>query len=461
MRFRGVVREYEGVLGTLMRALDLCLIMSAGALAALAYLGEVPDTPKSYWLAISIGALLCLSLFPNFGIYRGWRGDSLGKELRAITIALAISFSAMTAITFAIKSGQDFSRIWFIAWGATSWLFLAISRVVLRRTLRELRRRGWNQRRIIILGSAHSVEALSNGLISAPWTGLVIRQVLTLDEFTSGIADDDAFLVKLVRNLAIDEVWVALPIRHEAAIQSIQKALRYSTVDLRYVPDISSLQLLNHSIAEVAGFPVINLTSSGMSESDLLLKTIEDRLLAAIGLCLVSPLLLVIAAGVRLSSPGPILFRQKRWGLNGGEITVLKFRTMRLEASLDVKQATRADPRVTPFGRFLRQTSLDELPQLVNVLKGDMSIVGPRPHAVAHNEIYRDLVEKYMSRHKIKPGITGWAQVNGYRGETDTVDKMRRRVEHDLYYIENWSLGLDCKIIVRTIIEVLRDPNAY
>lgn len=211
----------------------------------------------------------------------------------------------------------------------------------------------------------------------------------------------------------------------------------------------------------MAGFPVINLTSSGMSESDLLLKTIEDRLLAAIGLCLVSPLLLVIAAGVRLSSPGPILFLQKRWGLNGEEITVLKFRTMRLEASLDVKQATRADPRVTPFGRFLRQTSLDELPQLVNVLKGDMSIVGPRPHAVAHNEIYRDLVEKYMSRHKIKPGITGWAQVNGYRGETDTVDKMRRRVEHDLYYIENWSLGLDCKIIVRTIIEVLRDPNAY
>jgi len=193
-----------------------------------------------------------------------------------------------------------------------------------------------------------------------------------------------------------------------------------------------------------------------------MLKSISDFVLGTLILILISPLLLVLAAGVKLSSPGPVLFRQRRYGLDGRQITVYKFRTMVvLEDGEEIKQATRDDQRITPFGRFLRRTSLDELPQFINVVQGRMSIVGPRPHAVAHNETYRKLINGYMVRHKVKPGITGWAQVNGLRGETDTVDKMRQRIEYDLGYLRNWSLRLDLQIIAKTIFLVFRDGRAY
>jgi Undecaprenyl-phosphate glucose phosphotransferase len=223
------------------------------------------------------------------------------------------------------------------------------------------------------------------------------------------------------------------------------------------------LHLLNQSLTEVAGFPVVELANPSEDGVNGLLKLIEDRLLSALILLLISPLLLAIAVGVKLSSSGPVLFRQKRLGLNGEEITVLKFRSMRVhaEATGKVTQATKNDARVTPFGAFLRRTSLDELPQFFNVLCGEMSIVGPRPHALAHNEQYKELIERYMLRHLMKPGITGWAQVNGFRGETDTLEKMEKRVEYDLYYIENWSLWFDLRIIALTIVRGFRDGNAY
>jgi putative colanic acid biosynthesis UDP-glucose lipid carrier transferase len=193
-----------------------------------------------------------------------------------------------------------------------------------------------------------------------------------------------------------------------------------------------------------------------------MLKSASDFVLASLILLLISPLLLALAVGVKLSSPGPVLFRQRRYGLDGRQITVYKFRTMTVqEDGEQVKQATRDDERITPFGRFLRRSSLDELPQFINVLQGRMSIVGPRPHAVAHNEMYRKLINGYMVRHKVKPGITGWAQINGLRGETDTVEKMRQRIEYDLGYLRNWSLRLDLHIILKTVLLIFRDGRAY
>jgi putative colanic acid biosynthesis UDP-glucose lipid carrier transferase len=212
----------------------------------------------------------------------------------------------------------------------------------------------------------------------------------------------------------------------------------------------------------VNGVPVVGLCETPFTGINQFVKRAEDLVLASLIIVLISPLLLGVALGVKLSSPGPVLFRQRRNGLDGREIVVWKFRSMRtMDDGAVVRQATRGDPRITPFGAFIRRTSLDELPQFFNVLQGQMSIVGPRPHAVAHNDEYRELIRAYMVRHKVKPGITGWAQVNGHRGETDTLDKMRARVEYDLEYLHHWSLGLDLRIIARTVALVLGDRHAY
>jgi Undecaprenyl-phosphate glucose phosphotransferase len=230
-----------------------------------------------------------------------------------------------------------------------------------------------------------------------------------------------------------------------------------------FVPDIYGFQLLNHAIGEVAGFPVIHLMQSPLSGAKGYVKAIEDRVLAALILLAASPLMMLIIIGVRLSSPGPILFRQLRGGLQGERILVWKFRTMRHqeEAAGQVTQATPADQRVTPFGAFLRRTSLDELPQFFNVLRGDMSIVGPRPHAVEHDKFYRQKIDAYMLRHHVKPGISGWAQINGWRGETGEIEKMEMRIKHDLYYVNNWSLWFDLRIIFRTIFTMFVGKNAH
>jgi putative colanic acid biosynthesis UDP-glucose lipid carrier transferase len=229
------------------------------------------------------------------------------------------------------------------------------------------------------------------------------------------------------------------------------------------VLDIFGLDLLNHSITDLAGFPVLNISASPMMGINRVVKAFEDRLLGLIFALLTMPLLAIIALGVELTSKGPILFKQKRLGWDGRIINVYKFRTMyeHTEANETVTQACQNDSRVTPFGKLLRRTSLDELPQFINVLQGKMSIVGPRPHALKHNEQYKESIHTYMQRHRVKPGITGWAQVNGWRGETDTLEKMQKRVEFDLYYINNWSLAFDMKIILLTIFRGFVDKNAY
>jgi putative colanic acid biosynthesis UDP-glucose lipid carrier transferase len=366
----------------------------------------------------------------------------------------------LTFFAFVTKTGPDFSRGWFLIWLSLGWVVLLAGRIVLRLFQRSMRQRGFNLRRVAIVGSPSMMEHLATRLADTPWAGLVVAASFSAtDGEDTGFAD----LVARVRDGGIDQVWIALPLREEATIHHVQHALRHTTVDIRYVPDISSFTLLNHSVSEIAGLPVINLSSSGLDSLDRLTKIIEDRVLALLIILVCSPLMLLIAMGVKLSSPGPVLFRQKRSGLGGETITILKFRSMMMhtEPAGGVTQARRDDPRVTSFGSFLRRTSLDELPQFFNVLAGDMSIVGPRPHAVEHNEQYKVLVSSYMARHKIKPGITGWAQVNGFRGETDTLEKMQKRVEHDLHYIENWSLGLDLKIIALTLVKGFSTPDGY
>ena len=260
----------------------------------------------------------------------------------------------------------------------------------------------------------------------------------------------------------VQEVYITLPLGTQPRIIELLAQLQGTTASVLYVPDVFGITIIQGRIQDMNGLPVVGLCETPFTGTNQLVKRVSDVALSAVILVLTAPFLLAIALAVKLSSPGPAIFKQRRNGLGGEEIVVYKFRSMTTgEDGGTVRQAKRQDPRVTRLGAFLRKTSLDELPQFVNVLQGRMSIVGPRPHAVAHNEQYRQLIRAYMVRHKVKPGITGWAQIHGHRGETDTVEKMQARVEYDLEYLRNWSLALDFQIVARTIKLVFFDRNAY
>jgi putative colanic acid biosysnthesis UDP-glucose lipid carrier transferase len=259
-----------------------------------------------------------------------------------------------------------------------------------------------------------------------------------------------------------DIIYIALPMTSQPRILNLLNELRDTTASIYFVPDIFIADLVQARVDSINGIPVVAVCETPFFGISGLMKTASDYLIAAIALTVLLPVMLLTALAVKVSSPGPVLFKQRRYGVDGKEILVYKFRTMIvLEDGVTVRQATRDDDRITRVGRFLRKTSLDELPQLINVLQGRMSVVGPRPHAVSHNEMYRKLIDGYMVRHKVKPGVTGWAQVNGLRGETDTVEKMQRRIEYDLTYLRNWSIQLDLYIILKSALLLLGDRTAH
>jgi len=265
-----------------------------------------------------------------------------------------------------------------------------------------------------------------------------------------------------IRSRSIKLVFITLPLGSQPRIIELLERLQETTASIYFVPDVFGISIIQGRLQDMSGVPVVGICETPFTGTNRLMKRLSDVILSLLILLLIAPIMLAVATGVKLSSPGPVIFRQRRNGLNGEEIIVYKFRSMTAMDNGDVvRQATKGDVRITPFGAFIRKTSLDELPQFINVLQGRMSIVGPRPHAVAHNEMYRQLIKAYMVRHKVKPGITGWAQVNGHRGETDTIDKMQARVEYDLEYLRNWSLGLDLVIILRTLKSMAADAKAY
>jgi putative colanic acid biosynthesis UDP-glucose lipid carrier transferase len=269
-------------------------------------------------------------------------------------------------------------------------------------------------------------------------------------------------VVNFVQCNAIDAIYISLPVSGDSRLYGLINQLRDTTASVYVLPDVLSFDTIQARVVEIDGLPALSIYDTPFDGTRGLIKRAMDIVMASIALLMIWPLLAAIAVGVKLSSKGPVLFKQHRYGLNGEEIEVYKFRSMTVcENGAEVRQATRFDARITPFGKFLRSTSLDELPQIINVLEGKMSLVGPRPHAVAHNEQYRKLIEGYMFRHKVRPGITGWAQVNGLRGETETIDKMSKRVEYDLDYMRHWSLWMDIKIIFKTIALVFGDSKAY
>lgn len=296
------------------------------------------------------------------------------------------------------------------------------------------------------------------GFFDDRWPGRLSENKQQPEKLLGSIASAAEF----VKAYNVQHIYIALPLSAQPRILTLLDELRDTTASIYFVPDILSFDLIQASFSTINGIPIVAVCESPFVGINSIIKRVSDVVLSLSILLLIAPLMLTIAVGVKLSSPGPVLFKQRRYGLDGKEIVIYKFRSMTvMEDDEQVSQATRNDPRITRLGSFLRKTSLDELPQFFNVLQGRMSIVGPRPHAISHNEMYRNLIKGYMIRHKVKPGITGWAQINGFRGETETLEKMQARIDYDLDYLRNWSLFLDLLIIFKTIGVVLEAKNAY
>lgn len=461
-------RQYGLAFGVLHRVLDATLIVVMLYVAAWTY--EVPVDHRMH-LAGAWAIALFLLFGESRGLYASWRTLHLRDEAVRITLIWSAVAFILVFVSFLTKTTAEFSRVTMVGWSFLVPVALMAERTLIRSLLHLVREKGFNTRSYAIVGAGEAARKIVKAIDGEKWMGMKLVGIYddrSADRLVKeGVNDLTVHgslpdLVKACRAGKIDYVYIALSMKAEKRIMGLVNQLADTTASVYFVPDLFISDLMNSRWMSVGGMPVVSVFESPFFGVDGWLKRLEDLVIGSLILAIAAIPMLLIAIGVKVTSSGPVFFKQRRYGLNGKVVEVWKFRTMRvLEDGDKVEQATRNDPRVTPFGAFLRKTSLDELPQFFNVLGGSMSIVGPRPHAVAHNEQYRRLIHGYMLRHKVKPGITGWAQINGWRGETDTIEKMRRRLDYDLEYVRNWSLWLDIRIIGLTIVKGFVGKNAY
>ena len=448
-------------------------IMLCGTLPLVQWLTQQPLN-QSTTICSLVACVFLFLIGELFGIYRPGRGRSADHEVGLATMAWTVSYICLLMLGIFTRTSDTFARSSIVAWYFVGGLFVLSTHMCVRAILESLGRRGYGARKTAIVGANRlGLEVAINAKRSTD-SGLLV--VGFFDDRGDGRGDgrraevtqdmppflgDSNRLMEMVASGEIDTVLITLPMRAEKRIQSVLDRLANTTASAYIVPDFFVFELLHSRWTHVGGLPVVSVFESPMYGVDGWLKRALDVSISLVGVVLVSPILLICALLVKFSSPGPVFFRQKRYGLDGKEILVWKFRSMSTcDNGPIVIQATKNDPRITPVGSILRKTSLDELPQLFNVILGSMSLVGPRPHANAHNEHFRKLIRGYMMRHKVKPGITGLAQVEGSRGETDTVEKMEARISLDHRYIRDWSIWMDIKILFKTIFVVLR-RDAY
>lgn len=437
-------------LALLAALVEFGLVLLAGLLAYAVRFGDFTiRSPYGAGVAVMAGAVVLIQALA--GCYQSWRGVGLLRQLGRVYSAWLLASALLASLAVLLHVSGHYSRIWFVGSAALGIFAITVFRLSIYAALRRARVRGQNLKRVVVVAAASGEAAIHARMGNFQEYGYRVTQVVTLRHEPGW----DDTLGAAVQAAAAHELWLCLPLEEGAMIRRIVRAVQNLLIDVRYIPDLSDMPLLNQQVGEVAGMLTLDLNRSPMVGPMRWVKRSEDLLIGGLLSILILPVCLIVAIGIKCSSPGPVLFKQYRTGINGKRFKVYKFRSMSVhqESAGAVTQAFQGDPRITPIGAFLRRTSLDELPQFYNVLQGRMSIVGPRPHALAHNDYYKDLVESYMQRHKVKPGITGWAQVNGYRGETDTLDKMEKRVEYDLWYINHWSLGLDLRIIVMTVFK--------
>ncbi|MFM4168331.1 undecaprenyl-phosphate glucose phosphotransferase [Klebsiella pneumoniae subsp. ozaenae] len=413
--------------------------------------------------------LTVLAIFQMIGgitdFYRSWRGVDLSAEIILIfknwTLSLLLSLGG-----FSLLADLNIEYIIFLQWFFIVCFGFFVCRLSIRIILGMLRKIGYNTRKVAVAGSLPAGLNLLRTFQNAPWLGFVVKGIY--DDIKIDSYEDVPYggtlseLVEDARSGKIDRIYIAMSMKDETRLRDIISQLTDTTCSVLLIPDVFTFNILQSRTEEINGVPVVPLFDTPLNGINMVFKRIEDVVVSSIILLLISPVLCTIAVIVKVTSPGPVIFRQIRYGMDGKPIRVWKFRSMTvMENDTKVIQATKNDVRVTKVGKFLRRTSLDELPQFFNVLFGQMSVVGPRPHAVSHNEQYRSLIQGYMLRHKVKPGITGLAQINGWRGETDTLEKMEKRIEYDLMYIRSWSVWLDLKIIFLTVFKGFINKSAY
>lgn len=456
----GLIRPHNAKLAMLQRLLDGMIVIFT--LFTCNLMLDVSPTAR-YELIATWAAMFFLFFAEARGVYHSWRLDPIGRELRQVLVAWVLVGCSLVFLAFLTKTSANYSRRVIVSWLIVAPALLVLLRIAVRMWLHALRKRGRNSRTLAFAGAGKQAKRLLEQIAKMPWVGLnsvgIYDDCEHENQPLQGKLSD---MVADVRSGKIDYVYITLPSTAEPRTLQLINELADTTATVCVIPDLFVFDLLHARWSSIGNIPVVSVFESPFYGVDGWLKRAEDVALGSLILTLVALPMLLIAIGVKLSSPGPVLFKQRRYGLNGQVIEVLKFRTMHVcEDGGNIVQAKNGDPRVSRFGALLRKFSLDELPQFFNVLQGTMSIVGPRPHAVAHNEQYRQLIHGYMLRHKVKPGITGWAQVNGWRGETDSLDKMQKRIEFDLSYMRNWSLWLDIKIIFLTTFTGFSGKNAY
>ena len=405
-----------------------------------------------YLFLIVIGSLLLPAVGELLGLYQPWRGRSLYTMLGVYSLSWMATIALISLLLVATHTTQSFSRLWM---GTAALCVLSAgmaTRSALYVYLRRLRARGANIKRVLLIGHSSNIKRLENRLQEMSYAGYKIKEAFVDDNSDNFIESIAALTARCAFERDFDEIWLSYPLSDGEKIRRLSANLIGIPVSVRYFPDLTDIRLLNHRMAQVVGLYSLELNYSPLASTPLrLVKTVEDRILGLLIFVAFIPVMLLIAGLIKWKMGGPVLFKQYRHGIDGKRFRIYKFRTMSIHHAKHTQQACYGDPRITPLGAFLRRTSLDELPQLYNVLQGRMSLVGPRPHAMDHNEYYKDVIEDYMQRHRVKPGMTGWAQVHGWRGNTEQLQDMKKRVEYDLYYIDNWSLGLDLKILIMTL----------
>lgn len=416
---------------------------------------HTPQVTHQSILLIASTALMINMILSQLNGYRPLRARHVLDWVGPISGAVLMAFGVLLLALWLLRDINIYSRLWLITWLVANWCVLLLIRAFGFVLLRFLHQQGLHHRKLMIVGDISVAEPVMKRIQCHPECGYDVTRIWS--------ANDDEALVWFVEKEGVQDVWIVLPLSAERRIARLLSMLRNYHVDVRYIPDMTGFGLLNHRSTTLLGIPMLDLSISPISDPlNRFIKRCEDILLGVLLVLLATPMAIVIALLIKLSSRGPVLFKQVRGGFDGQSIMVYKFRTMYVhEVGVALKQAIPEDERVTPIGRLLRRTSMDELPQLFNVLQGRMSLVGPRPHALEHDEHFKRLITNYVMRYRIKPGITGWAQVHGWRGETNTREKLEQRVLYDLFYIENWSLGMDLKILLMTIVQVIRGQNAY
>ncbi|SCZ67359.1 undecaprenyl-phosphate glucose phosphotransferase [Thiohalomonas denitrificans] len=414
-----------------------------------------------------IGGLSLIFFNQATGVYTGWRGRSLFAGFKLILQAWGLTWMFLIVFAFMLKDGASFSRVTVTAWALITPIGLLAYRIVIRAILGRLRAQGWSTRRVAIVGAGQLGQRIAKTLNESKMLGY--NPVAFYDD-RSGLTGTKVEGIPVVGTIdhllacrlleeQYDEIHIALPMRAEARIKTILNALADSSITVKFIPDFFSFDLLHSRLSDIGGIPIISVYDSPLnSPGNALVKRLEDIILSTIILVLISPLLIFLALGVKLSSPGPVFYKQVRVGWNGKNFNMLKFRSMPVDAEKEGVQWGGSKSKTTSkFGAFIRKTSLDELPQFFNVLKGDMSIVGPRPERDVFVVEFRKKIPRYMQKHMVKAGITGWAQIHGWRGDTS----LKRRIKFDLHYIDNWSLWLDLRIIALTFIKGFINKNAY